>query len=88
MSIFLGEGQAGMPALLMRKGPIVFLKKTTEPKSRTALSVGQTLSSVFCSRQATVPVLLVYAVNEVPQPQLPVAFGLVNVNPDPITPVT
>jgi hypothetical protein len=29
-----------------------------------------------------------YAVNEVPQPQLPVAFGFVKVNPDPITPVT
>ena len=29
-----------------------------------------------------------YAVNEEPQPQLPVAFGFLNVNPDPITPLT
>jgi hypothetical protein len=29
-----------------------------------------------------------YAVNEEPQPQLPVAFGLVKVKPDPITFVT
>jgi hypothetical protein len=29
-----------------------------------------------------------YAVNEDPQPQLPVAFGLVKVKPDPITLVT
>ncbi len=29
-----------------------------------------------------------YAVNDVPQPQLPVALGLVNVNPEPMTPVT
>ena len=42
----------------------------------------------FGEGQARRPVLNVYAVNEVPQPQLPVAFGFVNVNPDPITPVT
>ncbi len=29
-----------------------------------------------------------YAVNEEPQPQLPVAFGFVNVKPEPITLVT
>ena len=29
-----------------------------------------------------------YAVNDVPQPQLPVAFGFVKVKPDPMTPVT
>ncbi len=29
-----------------------------------------------------------YAVKEVPQPQLPVAFGFVNVKPEPMTPVT
>jgi hypothetical protein len=32
--------------------------------------------------------LINYAVKEVPQPQLPVAFGFVNVKPEPITPVT
>ena len=69
----------------MRKGPMVFWEKTTEPKSRTALFVGQTFSSVLFGEGQAGPV---YAVNEVPQPQLPVAFGFVNVNPDPITPVT
>jgi hypothetical protein len=29
-----------------------------------------------------------YTENELPQPQLPVAFGLLNVNPDPITEFT
>ena len=29
-----------------------------------------------------------YAVNDEPQPQLPVEFGFVKVNPEPITPVT
>ncbi len=29
-----------------------------------------------------------YAVNDVPQPQLPVALGLVKVKPEPMTPVT
>jgi len=29
-----------------------------------------------------------YAVNEVPHPQLPVAFGFLNVKPEPITPLT
>jgi hypothetical protein len=31
---------------------------------------------------------LFYAVNDEPQPQLPVAFGFVNVKPEPITLVT
>ena len=29
-----------------------------------------------------------YAVNDEPQPQLPVEFGFLNVNPEPITPET
>ena len=29
-----------------------------------------------------------YAVNEEPQPQLPVAFGFLNVKPEPMTPLT
>ena len=78
-----------MPVLSDAKRPDgPFKKKTTEPKSRTALFVGQTfrLSFWFRDRQNACPVF--YAVNEVPQPQLPVALGFVNVNPDPITPVT
>ena len=34
------------------------------------------------------PILKTYAVNELPQPQLPVAFGLLKVKPEPITPLT
>ena len=60
-------------------------KKTTEPnRAPRLLFVGQTLLlSVVCGEPD-----LYYAVNEVPQPQLPVAFGFVNVKPEPITPVT
>lgn len=32
--------------------------------------------------------LISYTENELPQPQLPVAFGLLNVNPEPITEFT
>src|SRR5205085_12389143 len=38
-------------------------------------------------RSLSLPVLT-YAVNEEPQPQLPVAFGFLNVKPEPITFVT
>jgi len=39
------------------------------------------------TRSQSLPVLT-YAVNEEPQPQLPVAFGFLKVNPEPITFVT
>jgi hypothetical protein len=37
---------------------------------------------------ASAPDYFDYTENELPQPQLPVAFGLLNVNPDPITEFT
>ena len=60
-------------------------------ESRTApFEAGQTFLSVVDAFLGTgrnaCPTA--YAVNEVPQPQLPVAFGFVNVKPEPITPVT
>lgn len=52
------------------------------------LYVGQTFLPVIFIAAGKTAYPECYAVNEVPQPQLPVAFGLVNVKPDPITPVT
>ena len=40
------------------------------------------------NRAMRVPFENVYAVNEEPQPQLPVAFGFLKVKPEPITFVT
>lgn len=55
--------------------------RTSEPRNHAprVRSVRQTFGSVT---------MFAYAVNEVPQPQLPVAFGFLKVKPEPITPVT
>jgi hypothetical protein len=56
-----------------------------------ALLVGQTFLSVlyqYVEQDRQERLSYHYAVNEVPQPQLPVAFGFVNVKPEPMTPVT
>src|SRR6185295_15713422 len=74
---------------LMRKGPMVSLGKDYRAEiAHRAICGTNILVCPFWSRPGRKPVLHVYAVNEVPQPQLPVAFGFVKVNPDPITPVT
>ena len=73
----------------MRKGPIVSLGKDYRAEiAHRAICGTNILVCPFWLVTGIRPVLPVYAVNEVPQPQLPVAFGFVNVNPDPITPVT
>lgn len=73
----------------MRKGPVVFWGKDYRAEiAHRAICGTNILVCPCCQRQAAMPALHFYAVNEVPQPQLPVALGFVNVNPDPITPVT
>jgi len=58
----------------------------TEPG---AVATGSFIFNAFLRiRSLPLAVLTRYAVNEEPQPQLPVAFGFVNVKPEPITLVT
>ena len=54
-----------------------------QPASRSS-----SVASAFCGLPVPAVVIRVYLkdVNEEPQPQLPVEFGFLNVNPDPITP--
>lgn len=78
-----------MPVLLMRKGPMVLLGKDYRAEiAHRAICKDKHSRLSFWSETGRNTCPVFYAVNEVPQPQLPVALGLVNVNPDPITPVT
>ena len=59
-----------------------FAQKLTRPDTRYQ-------AESFCFRAMRVAGFdIPYAVNDEPQPQLPVAFGFVKVKPDPITLVT
>jgi hypothetical protein len=63
-----------------KAGPDVFVQ-TTEPRHRAPRVMGT--DTFVCHL-----LMETYAVKEVPQPQLPVAFGFVKVKPEPMTPVT
>lgn len=78
-----------MPVLIMRKGPAAFLWKRLPSRNRAPRYLWDKHSRLsFLVETGSNACRAFYAVNEVPQPQLPVAFGFVKVNPDPITPVT
>jgi len=59
-----------------------FAQKLTRPDTRYQAE------SFYLTAPCALLVLMAYAVNDEPQPQLPVAFGFVKVKPDPITLVT
>ena len=71
-------------------GSTISLEDYRAKESHTApFEVRQTFLSVnLCIGTSRNACPTIYAVNEVPQPQLPVAFGFVNVKPEPITLVT
>lgn len=78
-----------MPVLIMRKGPVAFWGKDYRAEiAHRAILWDKHSRLSFLVETGSNACSAIYAVNEVPQPQLPVAFGFVKVNPDPITPVT
>ena len=57
-------------------------------KAGSAFSPTEIGRASLLNRAMRVPCEIAYAVKDEPQPQLPVAFGFVNVNPEPMTFVT
>ena len=91
LPLALGEGatqtqkRPGLQYKLNQTEPRRF-SLVTEPR---AVATGSFLINAFLRiRSLPLAVLTCYAVNEEPQPQLPVAFGFVKVKPEPITLVT